>query len=246
MSETSTIRRSKVYVDEGPPPSLMKRILANVFPEVPDFFSLLDDQCVLMVEAMDALVAFMEKGDEQSALLVREIEKKGDVVKARNLSILGKAFATPLDREDIYRAITNIDMIINYAKTTVREVEMLQMTPDPYALEMANIMSRGAFALQRGFAKLSYDPLGAVEDARAATASEHEVETSYRKALARMFDTETRVSRMKEKPTENLETLLMEQTILMFKRRELYRHLSNVGDNIAKTSTVLYDIMVQV
>ena len=48
-----------------------------------------------------------------------------DELKRRNMVVLNQAFATPMDREEIYRAIEGIDHVINYAKTTVREMELL-------------------------------------------------------------------------------------------------------------------------
>ncbi|MEO5341416.1 MAG: DUF47 family protein [Magnetococcus sp. MYC-9] len=247
MSGSSTNSKTHALLNDGPPPSLMSRFLENIFPKVPDFFGLLDDQCEVMTQCMEAMEAFMESQDEQKATLIRELEKRGDEIKARNLAILAKAFATPLDREDIYRAITSIDMILNYAKTTVREMEALQLAPDAHMLAMVRVMKKGTDALQRGFAKLSFDPLGAVEDEQAVHASEHEVETCYREALADMFDATAAAARKKPaNPEEAVEARLIEQTIDIFKHRELYRHLSNLGDHVAIAGTVLYDIMVQV
>jgi uncharacterized protein Yka (UPF0111/DUF47 family) len=246
MSGNPTQGKAQDTLGDAPPASLLDRFLANLFPKVPDFFGLLNDQCAIAAETMDALVAYMEQGDEKKALLIRELEKRGDEVKARNFAILAKAFATPLDREDIYRAITSIDMIPNYAKTTVREMESLRLTPDAHTLKMAQVMKVGVDALQRGFSKLSYDPLGAVEDERVVQLSEHEVETAYREALMTLLDGSAPARQNPENPEETIETRLMAQTIEIFKYRELYRHLSNLGDQISIAGTVLYDIMVQV
>ena len=243
MSGTST--SSKAHAPDGPPVSLLTKILNNVFPKVPDFFLLLNDQCEVVAQTMEALVAFMESGDAQKGLVIRELEKRGDELKARNFTILASAFATPLDREDIYRAITSIDEIANYAKTTVREMEALQLTPDAHMLAMAKIMNEGTVALKRGYYKLSFDPLGAVEDERAVHHSEHEVETAYREALKALLDGQTNGLPAENIQAEGVELRLMTQTVNLFKHRELYRHLSNLGDRVAVAGTVLYDIMVQ-
>ncbi|MBF0461821.1 MAG: DUF47 family protein [Magnetococcales bacterium] len=248
MSGTSTSGMAQAQVSDGPPATLLSRILDNVFPKVPDFFSLLNDQCEIMAQTMEALMAYMENANEENASTVRELEKKGDVLKARNFAILAKAFATPLDREDIYRAITSIDTIPNYAKTTVREIEVLQLVPDLHMLKMVRTMKNGTDALCRGFAKLSFDPLGAVEDERAVRLAVYEVEACFREAKAALFD------RYRGKPQldnqdEEIETRLMAHTIEQFKHREVYRHLFNLGGqngHLAVAGQVLYDIMVQV
>ena len=110
----------------GSTDSVLTRLVDRVFPRMPDFYSLLNDQCNLVVEAMEVFVQFMENGDRALAKQVRALEKRGDELKARNTDILNKSFSTPMDREDIYRAIATIDHIVNYAKTTTREIEVLR------------------------------------------------------------------------------------------------------------------------
>ena len=156
--------------------SVFTRLVDRVFPRMPDFYSLLNEQCDLAVEAMEVFVQFMEKGDEALAKQVRALEKHGDVLKARNTDILSKSFSTPMDREDIYRAIASIDHIVNYAKTTTREIEALNVEPDKYMLELAVLLKEGAYALQRGYLKLSTNPNQADEDAQAARKAERSSE----------------------------------------------------------------------
>lgn len=117
--------------------SMITKLVDRVFPVMPDFYGLMNEQCDVLVDAMEALVQYMEDGSEEKALAVRQIEKRGDELKARNIDVLNRAFATPMDREDIYRAIVTLDMGMNYAKTTTRELEVLGLSPDKYMLEMA-------------------------------------------------------------------------------------------------------------
>jgi hypothetical protein len=71
------------------------------------------------------------------ALRVRELEHAGDELKDRNMDVFNRAFSTPMDREELYRAISTIDHVINYAKTTVREMEALGVEPDQSTTEIA-------------------------------------------------------------------------------------------------------------
>jgi uncharacterized protein Yka (UPF0111/DUF47 family) len=247
MSEEQLSGKARARLEINTPhPSFWVRLLENVFPKTPDFFALLIEQCEVMSQCMDALLAFMESGDPEKGTLVRELEKQGDIVQARNFAILAKAFATPLDREDLYRAITSIDMVLNYAKTTVREVEVLQLHPTPHMVEMVKILKRGTDALHRGYVKLSFDPLGAVDEERMVQQSEHDVETSYRQALAALLDGQSRAQQVADSGEGDVELRLLSNTLELFRHRELYRHLSNLGDEVAVAGTVLYDIMVQV
>ncbi len=44
--------------------SVVSRLVDRVFPIMPDFYGLMSEQCDLAVEAMDALVEFMETGKQ--------------------------------------------------------------------------------------------------------------------------------------------------------------------------------------
>lgn len=241
--------------------SVVSRLVDRVFPRMPNFYGLLNEQCDLAVESMSEFVAFMSSGNWDKATRVRELEKQGDELKARNIDVLNKAFSTPMDREDLYRAIVTVDHIINYAKTTVREMELLEVQPDNYTLEMAQLLHQGALALQRGFRKLSTDPASAEEDADAARKAERNTEKIYRRALAELLDADLYIrNHDKHKvAVASLEGLLeplgqhsepvavaFAFVVDTFKRREVYRHLSNAADRLAHAGEVLHDIVVKI
>ena len=104
----------------------LTKVVGRIFPKVPDFYSMLAEQSALAVTSADALVAYTETGDDAFAEQVRAIEHEGDTIKERSLRALDEAFSTPMDREDLYRAIQTIDHVMNYAKTTVREMQVLE------------------------------------------------------------------------------------------------------------------------
>ncbi len=221
------------------------KILANVYPRVPDFYTLINEQCSLVSEAMEALVEFMG-GDQSKGAVIADLEKKGTEVKNRSMYVLNKSFATPMDREDIYRAITAIDTVLHYANTTIQEIGFFKLTPDQHMMDMARILSEGTDALKLGFAKLGTNPAIAEDDALAVRKSERNVEKAYRKALSTLFQPEMHLEKMKLSSSDPGRCGMMASVTEIFKRRELYRHLSNAGDQIAKAGSVLHDIVVQV
>lgn len=224
--------------------SVMTRIVARVFPRMPNFFELLNDQCDLAVEALNVFVQFMETGSEEFAQRVRDLEHDADKIKDRNMDVLNKAFSTPMDREELYRAISTIDHIINYAKTTVREMEVLGVLPDQYTTEMAGYLRDGAVSLQVGYRKLAGDPGGAESDAQAARKAERNTEKAYRRALADLFDAEAQVALLEEHDGPTGPKALL-HVMEVFKKREVYRHLSNAADRVARAGEVLHDIVVK-
>ncbi len=207
------------------PPSRLHRLLRRVFPKTPDFFGLLSEQCVHVGHTADLLVEFMTAGDPEIGALIRRDEHEADVVKARNIRILNEAFSTPIDREDIYRSITELDEIVNYCKSTVNEMNALGVTSDGHLRDMAEHLRTGVRALVQGYGRLATAPTAAADDADIARKSERRVEKIYRLALADLFQGDDYIN--------------------MFKRREIYRHVSNAADRMAHCANTLHDIVVK-
>lgn len=226
-------------------PTLIQRIIQQVFPRMPDFYGMVNEQCQLAVESIDTLSEFMESGDPQKALRVRELEHMGDEIKRRNLDTLASAFATPLDREDLYRAIESIDVVMNYCKTTVREMEVLGVEPDEHLREMTARLREGVDALQRGFGKMAKEPEMVQEDAILVRKSERNVEKVYRRALADLFGSTAGDIQAMEEGKSGFFPKAMVQVSEIFRRREVYRHVSNTADQLAKAGDIMRDIAVQ-
>ncbi len=225
--------------------SIVSKLVDRVFPIMPDFYGLIGAQAEQVCQSMDVFVKFMETGDMEIGNEVRAKEKEGDELKAKHMEILNHAFATPMDREDIYRAIVTIDEILNYAKTTVREIEALDIKPDEHMAEMARLMRDGSRELRDGYKKLSDKPMEAEENAAAARKAERNTEKVYRAALADLFSADHLVEALRQK-TEGAEAEAMLYVVETFKRREVYRHLSNGADRLEHAAGVLHDIVVQI
>lgn len=205
---------------------IFRRLFERVFPKMPNFFELLANQVLHVCHTAGLLVEFMETGDGEIGQQIRQDEHEADRIKVHNLHTLNEAFSTPIDREDIYRAIVDMDEVVNYCKTTVSEMSVLGLTPDKFDLEMALHLKEGVDALVNGFSKLGTNPTSAAVDADTARKAERKVEKSYRRAIAALFQGD--------------------DYITMFKRREIYRHLSNAADRMANCANTLHDIVVKI
>ena len=187
----------------------------------------------------------METGDAAKAETVAALEHRADEIKARNIDVLHRSFSTPMDREELYRAITGIDHVINYAKSTVREMEGLGVAPDGHMLEMARCMREGVASLRTGFRKLAGDPAAAETDANAARKSERRTEKVYRAAVAELFEAESHLKSLQDSGS-NAVAAALTNVLDTFKRREIYRHLSNAADRVAHAGDTLHDIVVKI
>ncbi len=206
--------------------SILTIIMEKVFPQTPDFFQMLLEQSLQVTHSVNRLVEFMETGDLEVGHMLKQDEHDADVIKVRNLHALNEAFSTPIDREDIYRAIMDLDEVVSYCKTTVNEMDVLGISPDQFMIDMSRLLLEGAESLTEGFAKLGKTPSTAVMNADAARKAERQVEKLYRKALPELFQGEDYIN--------------------MFKRREIYRHLAYAAERMAGCANTLHDIVVKI
>ena len=206
--------------------TLLAIILDRVFPKVPDFFSMLTEQANKVTHTVDLLVEYMEHNDPMIADELKQNVHEADLIKVRNLHELNDAFSTPIDREDIYRAIIVLDDIVMYCKTTVHEMDILQVTPDEFMRDISHCLKEGVDTLAKGFAKLGTTPAEAANNANQARQAERHAEKLYRKALPILFDGTDYIN--------------------MFKRREIYRHLTNAAQHMALCANRLHDIVVKI
>ncbi len=205
--------------------SFLERIINRVFPKAPDFFTLLALQSEHVGLSVGRMVEYMETGDARVGEMVRNDEHEADKIKIHNIHELNEAFSTPIDREDIYRAIMDLDDIVDYCKSTVNEMEALGLKPDKYSLEFSLHIKEGVNALTSGFGKLKTNPAAAAADAAVARKAERVVEKTYRRAIAELFQGDDYKD--------------------IFRRREIYRHLSNAADRMAHCANTLHDIIVK-
>ncbi len=225
-------------------PSGAMKLVRRVFPKVPNFFGLLQAQSAVAVTSMNHLVDFMTSGQTEVADEVKAFEREASVLKEQSMAALNSAFSTPMDREDLYRAISTLHRITTYARTTVREMEQLHVQPDEWTTKMAELLRDGVVALDEGYQMLEQDPAAAETKADRARVSERRVEKQYRLALAELFDPEEdvrRIGRIDGPTGAAAYTLVME----VFKKREIYRHMSNAGDRVARAGETLHDIVVK-
>ena len=115
-------------------------------PEAPDVIGMLREQAAITVEGLDALVAWAQ-GDARAADRVRECEHRADDAKRALREALVAAFATPLEPEDVFELSRGLDEVLNSAKNTVREAEVMHTGPDSAIAEMARDLADGTTAL---------------------------------------------------------------------------------------------------
>lgn len=193
------------------------------------FIELLTKQAEYTAEGLQILLDYVKEPDEALARRLTEIEKEADEVRRILIDELNRTFVTPIDREDIFALSLTIDDVLDYADTTVEEMELLDIDPTQHMERMVSLLSEAATEIYRGVMRLENNPGVANDHAVRAKALENRTETVYREAIADLFHLPRDVDHIVE----------------MLKLREVYRHLSNAADRGDAAANVLGDIVVK-
>ena len=115
--------------------------LRNIFKPKPNkFLQLLVEQTSLTVQGLELLKIYLEKRDSAMAGKIITTEKEADEVRRILIEELMHTFITPFDREDIFSLSREIDDVLDYAATTVDEMEILDVTPTVYMTRLAALL----------------------------------------------------------------------------------------------------------
>ncbi len=206
----------------------LKRIFRRG-PRADVFLRLICDQAGHTQRGLEALSAYMKEPGDAHALGVRMAEKDADEVRRILIDELNRSFVTPIDREDLFSLSRAIDDVLDYADTTVDEMNMLGVQPNQYLMRMVSLLRDAAEEINRGVQRLEDRPNVANDHAVRAKALENRVEAVYREAIGALFNGPRDV----------------DHVVDMLKLREIYRHLSNAADRGDEAANIIGDIVVK-
>ncbi len=193
-------------------------------PETPDVLGVLREQTAITMEGMEALIAW-SVGEPGAADRLRECEHRADDHKRELRAALTISFTTPLEPEDIFELSTELDRMLNSAKNTVREAEVMETRPDQAMSEMAAELADGVRDLSEAFEQLAAgDRAAATDAADRAAKSQTRVEKVYRQSMSALVA----VDDLRE----------------VAAKRELYRRLARTSDDLREVAErVWYSVL---
>jgi predicted phosphate transport protein (TIGR00153 family) len=198
-------------------------------PHQDKFLQSLIRQAEITEAGMNALEVYMKRRSDKHAATVVQAEKDADEVRRILIDDLNRTFVTPMDREDIFALSRAIDDVMDYAYTTVEEMQILDVDPNDFLRRMVSLLQDAATELHLAMLRLRENPGVASEHASRAKALENQVESVYREAVADLFSGPADVDHVME----------------MLKLREIYRHLSNCADRGDAAANTIHDIVVK-
>jgi uncharacterized protein len=200
------------------------------FQRRPDrFLVYLCEQATMTVAALDALLDYMKKPSEKNAQRIHRLEHDADEVRRILIDELNRTFVTPIDRQDIFSLSRVIDDVLDYADSTIMEMEILSVKPNNYLVRMTSLLRDAAEEIRLSMERLENHPAVANEHAAKAKALENRMEGVYREAIADLFHGPKNVDHVVE----------------MLKLREIYRHMSNAADRGDEAANIISDIVVK-
>lgn len=203
----------------------------NLFKKKPDkFILMLIEQAALTYKGVEILQEYMESHAPELAKKLTVTEKEADEVRRILIDELNQTFVTPFDREDIFALSRAIDDVLDYAYSTISEMDVLNVEPTTFMTRMTSLLRDATYELYMATQRLEGHPTVAADHAQRAKALETRVEGVYREAIADIFSGPEDVHHV----------------FRMLKRREVLRHLSNAADRVDEAGNLLADIVVKI
>ena len=190
-----------------------------------DFYKLLFDQSQKTLEGITILLDYMNTGNDDTGKKVIGLEEEADELRRVLIDCLDKSLVTPMDREDIFRLSGAIDDIIDYARTTVEEMDIYELKPTEALKDMVLIVLEATKSIHNSMKYLKDHKTIAAENAVRAKKLENELETMYRIKLKELVQNE--------------------DFCFVFKMREVYRHMSNLADKVDIAANAIAHIIVK-
>ncbi|MBN1572144.1 MAG: DUF47 family protein [Deltaproteobacteria bacterium] len=197
----------------------------KLFKSKPDFYGHLLRQAENSLEGLNALKHYAEDQCEKCVNRVKGLEKKGDEERRVLIEELNNTFVTPFDREDIFQLSRALDDVMDYANSTVVELEIYDLKANDDVKKMVNILIGAGEELKKSMKYLEEYPKIANDHAVKAKKYENKMEAAYRQALSDLFSGT--------------------DPIFMLKMREIYRHLSNCADRADEAANIVLGIVMK-
>lgn len=159
----------------------------------------------------------------ESRDLINDIEHEGDESRNAVVQALSKAWATPLDREDLFRLSRSIDDVLDNLRDFVRETDMWNGDPGAY----------GRVALTHVIASLRGLELAVADE-------------DHRQIRKHCLEASKEATRVRRSFESGLAVLYEEPlTVETLKTRDLLRRLDVIGLRLTEAADVMLDGLVK-
>jgi predicted phosphate transport protein (TIGR00153 family) len=164
----------------------------RLVPREEKYFGMLSQLAAKVREGGEIFVQLFEDFANRAVYgeQIKHVELACDDLAAKISQKLNSSFITPIDREDIYLLITELDDVIDLINDLARRFDIYGIiSPRPEAKEIAQIIARSTLEIEGAFAMLERrQELG--EHCAAIRQLEKRADSLYSDALRRLFTLE--------------------------------------------------------
>jgi predicted phosphate transport protein (TIGR00153 family) len=166
--------------------------MVRFVPREEKYFGLLNQLASQVKQGGEIFVKIF--GDYQNhaqyAEQIKAIELSCDDLAAKITQKLNSSFITPIDREDIYLLVTELDDVIDMINDLARRLEIYSVAkPRPDAVELAKLLASATVEIADVFSLLEHQQ-GIGEHTRTINQLEKRADSLYSDALRRLFKEE--------------------------------------------------------
>ena len=188
------------------------------------------EQTNLTVKGLELLTVYLHKRDPETARKIAAVEKNADEIRTYLGGRIDETFITPIDREDIFTLSREIDDVLDYANTTVDEMEILDVNTTEFMEQMAILLRDASLEIKQAVERLQ---------------DRHYTWPTNMPGAPKRWKTRWRVSIAKRWRSLFCGTKNVKHVVNMLKVREIYRHLSNASDREDDAANVISDIWMK-
>jgi predicted phosphate transport protein (TIGR00153 family) len=161
-----------------------------------EFWSAFKGHARCSTRAAGLLVEILEHPDRAQGLgqQISDLEHEGDRITHDTVLALHQTWITPLDREDIHALVSRLDDVLDLIDSASDRFALYQLSAvRPEAIEIARILHLACGEIERAVGMLDNmkDVKPLLDLCRQINRHEHDADTVFRRALARLFNERT-------------------------------------------------------
>ena len=202
--------------------------MPSLIPREEKYFAMLSQLAAQVRQGGELFVKIFADYQNHAAYAeqIKGIEVSCDALGAKIIQKLNSTFITPIDREDIYLLVNELDDVIDMINDLARRLEIYDVrVPRPDAAEIASLLGKSTAGIEEAFAILErHDDLG--EQIGLISQLEKRADSLYSDAVRRLF-------REEKDPIE------------IIKWMSIYEELENSIDRCKDVSEALEAVVVK-
>lgn len=205
---------------------MVKAFWERLFPVKRDFYKMIGDQAEASKNVVGYLSCWLSSrsGEDYQRLL-----DQADIADQCRFAMednLIEAFATPFDRQDIYSLSIEMDRLVEYAKSTLMEMEAFRVVEDSIIQNMVQQLKVGTDQLVEAIHLLKVEPLKSQIQIGKIRRAQINIEEEYRAGMVALFN--------------------CSDPMHALKYREVYHHIKDAEVYLGYTTDILHKIIVRV